>query len=194
MPRHKEFDPDTAVERAMQQFWSDGYAGTTPQLLVDALGIGRGSLYNAFGSKHELYERALIRYRDRESQRVIDALDGTGSAIDRLHGAMRVVAGSAGAASRRRGCLMTNAATELAEDDEAVANLVRSTFRRQRDAFRMTLRQGQADGSVDPTRDADEMATYLLTLLNGVQVLARVLPSSGSVDAQIDIALRAIAA
>jgi TetR/AcrR family transcriptional repressor of nem operon len=194
VPRHKEFDPDTAVERAMQQFWSDGYAGTTPQLLVDALGIGRGSLYNAFGSKHELYERALIRYRDRESQRVIAALDATGSAVDRLRNAMRVVAGSVGATSGRRGCLMTNAATELAEDDEAVANLVRSTFQRQRDAFRMTLRQGQADGSVDPTRDADEMATYLLTLLNGVQVLARVLPSSGSVDAQIDIALRAIAA
>ena len=194
MPRHKEFDTDVAVENAMQQFWTDGYAGTTPQLLVDALGIGRGSLYNAFGSKHELYERALTRYRDRESQRVIDALDGPGPAIDRLRDVMRIVAGSAAAVGGRRGCLMTNAATELGEDDEAVANLVRSTFRRQRDAFRLTLCQGQADGSVDPTRDADEMATYLLTLLNGVQVLARVTPSAGSVDAQIDIALRAIAA
>jgi TetR/AcrR family transcriptional repressor of nem operon len=194
VPRHKEFDTEAAVESAMQQFWSDGYAGTTPQGLVDALGIGRGSLYNAFGSKHELYERALTRYRDRESQRVIDALDRPGPAIDRLRDVMRVVAVSAAAASGRRGCLMTNAATELGDDDEAVANLVRSTFRRQRDAFRLTLRQGQADGTVDPTRDADEMATYLLTLLNGVQVLARVVPSAGSVDAQIDIALRAIAA
>ena len=194
MPRHKEFDPETAVERAMQQFWSDGYAATSPQLLVDALGIGRGSLYNAFGSKHELYERALTRYRDRESQRVIDALDGPGPAIDRLREVMRVVAGSASAAGGRRGCLMTNAATELGEDDEAVADLVRSAFQRQRNAFRSTLREGQSDGTVDPARDADEMATYLLTLLNGVQVLARVLPSSGSVDAQIDIALRAIAA
>jgi TetR/AcrR family transcriptional regulator, transcriptional repressor for nem operon len=194
VPRHKEFDTDAAVENAMQQFWSDGYAGTTPQRLVDALGIGRGSLYNAFGSKHELYERALTRYRDRESQRVIDALDGPGPAIDRLRDAVRVVAGSASAGGGRRGCLMTNAATELGEDDETVANLVRSTFQRQRDAFRLTLRQGQAEGTVDKARDADEMAAYLLTLLNGVQVLARVVPSAGSVDALVDNALRAIAA
>jgi TetR/AcrR family transcriptional repressor of nem operon len=194
VPRHKEFDTDAAVENAMQQFWSDGYAGTTPQRLVDALGIGRGSLYNAFGSKHELYERALTRYRDRESQRVIDALDGPGPAIDRLRDAVRVVAGSASAGGGRRGCLMTNAATELGEDDQTVANLVRSTFQRQRDAFRLTLRQGQAEGTVDKARDADEMAAYLLTLLNGVQVLARVVPSAGSVDALVDNALRAIAA
>jgi TetR/AcrR family transcriptional repressor of nem operon len=191
VPRHKEFDTDAAVESAMQQFWTDGYAGTTPQRLVDALGIGRGSLYNAFGSKHELYERALTRYRDRESQRVIDALDGPGAAIDRLRDAVRVVAISADGG--RRGCLMTNAATELVDGDEAVADLVRSTFRRQRDAFRLTLRQGQTEGTVDPARDDGEMATYLLTLLNGVQVLARVVPSGGSVDALVDNALRAIA-
>jgi TetR/AcrR family transcriptional repressor of nem operon len=40
MGRPKEFDPDVAVEQAMQVFWRHGYGATTPQSLVDALGIG----------------------------------------------------------------------------------------------------------------------------------------------------------
>jgi TetR/AcrR family transcriptional regulator, transcriptional repressor for nem operon len=194
VPRSKEFDPDAAVERAMQQFWSAGYAATTPQQLVDALGIGRGSLYNAFGSKHGLFMQALAHYRDHESQRVIDALERPGSPIDRLAAAVRVVARSAVADTEHRGCLMTNTATEFGERDEAAAAAVRDTLRRQHDAFSLTLRQGQAAGEVDPTRSAGELATFLLTLLNGLQVMARMAPTADSVDAVAATALRAIKA
>ncbi|NUR84214.1 MAG: helix-turn-helix transcriptional regulator, partial [Nonomuraea sp.] len=65
MARTREFDTDAAVERAMDVFWSRGYAATSIQDLVEATGVGRGSLYAAFGSKEGLYEAALLRYAAR---------------------------------------------------------------------------------------------------------------------------------
>jgi TetR/AcrR family transcriptional repressor of nem operon len=60
-----QFETGAAVDKAMDLFWRQGYAGTTPQELASELGIGKGSLYNTFESKHALFMRALRRYSER---------------------------------------------------------------------------------------------------------------------------------
>src|SRR2546423_15055115 len=62
MGRHKQFVPEDVVDCVMDVFWNNGYAATSPRALADAAGIGVSSLYNAFGSKHDLFLRALRRY------------------------------------------------------------------------------------------------------------------------------------
>ena len=37
MARHKEFDTNVALDRAMETFWTRGYAGTSIQDLVEAI-------------------------------------------------------------------------------------------------------------------------------------------------------------
>lgn len=51
MARPRTFDDDEVIDRAMERFWTHGYTDTSPAQLADATGIGKGSLYNAFGSK-----------------------------------------------------------------------------------------------------------------------------------------------
>ena len=63
MPRTKEFDPEVALERAMELFWRRGYATTSVADLVAHLGVARASLYSTFGTKHDLYVAALERYK-----------------------------------------------------------------------------------------------------------------------------------
>ena len=65
MPRPKSFDVDEVLDRAVDLFWVNGFAATSMADLVNHLGINRGSLYSTFGSKQELYERALERYLTR---------------------------------------------------------------------------------------------------------------------------------
>ena len=64
MGRPRLFDLDGAVTSALNVFWEHGYGATTPAELLDAIGVGKGSFYNAFGSKHALFEQALRRYGD----------------------------------------------------------------------------------------------------------------------------------
>src|SRR4051794_36119599 len=98
----------------MEVFWANGYAKTTPRRLGEALGIGPGSLYNAFTSKHALYERALRRYYERETVRLIEVLDGPGSPRARLRAAIDLVVTAALDDQERRGCMAANAAVEFA--------------------------------------------------------------------------------
>lgn len=190
MARGKTFDPDQAVATAMEVFWAHGYAGTTPQQLVDALGIGRGSLYNAFHSKHALFELALRRYHEQVTVRLIELLDGPGPARERLRAALDLVVTAA--RGDRRGCLMTNTAIEFAERDEVINHLVRRTFERLEAAFRGAIEEGQRAGEIDANADASALAAFFLTTINGIRVLAKADPDPRRLAALTETALRAL--
>src|SRR5438128_10423655 len=62
MAGKKAFDPHRVLEKAMNAFWERGYEGISIEELVQATGIGRGSLYDTFEDKHSLYLAALDQY------------------------------------------------------------------------------------------------------------------------------------
>ncbi|AHH97185.1 TetR/AcrR family transcriptional regulator [Kutzneria albida] len=190
MARAKSFDTEAAVDAAMQVFWTNGYAGTTPQQLVDALGIGRGSLYNAFTSKHALYERALRRYQESETARLIEVLDGHGPARDRIRAALDLVVTASLRDSGGRGCMIANAAVEFGGTDEIVGHLVRRVFDRQEAAFRGAIEEGQLAGEIDRAADAGALASALLATINGIRVLAKADPDPARLSRLADTALR----
>ncbi|MGV9380688.1 TetR/AcrR family transcriptional regulator [Nonomuraea sp. NPDC003707] len=174
MGRPKQFDPDVAVGHAMDVFWRKGYAATTPQDLVDALGIGKGSLYNAFGSKHALFEAALSRYRDSQAAALIEMLEEPGPVKDRLRRALRLLSEMDLADPDRRGCMAVNAAAELGQADESAAQLVRRMFDRTEDAFRALVEEGRRTGEIAADRDARAVGSLLLNTVVGMRLLARV--------------------
>ncbi len=94
MARPREFDRDEVLDKAIEVFWTQGYDGTSVQDLVDAMGIQRGSLYAAFGDKHQLFLEALDRYENvarGEYERLeveIEPLDGAASVAAYLYAAV----------------------------------------------------------------------------------------------------------
>ncbi|WP_395366942.1 TetR/AcrR family transcriptional regulator [Streptomyces sp. YH02] len=189
MGRPKQFDPDVAVERAMSVFWRKGYAATTPQDLVDEIGIGKGSLYNTFGSKHALFERALVRYRDSQAAWLEALLDHPGSAKDRLRGALEALIHLDLADPDRRGCMAVNTAAELATSDAGAADTVRKMFARTEGAFRATVEEGQRAGEIAADRDAAAVAAWLLATVIGMRVLAKTAEDDTQLKRVVDAAM-----
>ena len=62
MARPRKFAEGDVVAAARDEFWTRGYAATSVDDLTAATGLGKGSLYGAFGDKHGLYLRALDDY------------------------------------------------------------------------------------------------------------------------------------
>lgn len=62
MARRRDFDLEAALDRAVVIFWERGFAATSVRDLCEAMDIGAGSFYAAFGSKSECFRRALDRY------------------------------------------------------------------------------------------------------------------------------------
>ena len=64
MARPREFDEAKVLASARQLFASNGYHGTSIDDLLQATGLLRGSLYKAFGSKRNLFEKILAEIAD----------------------------------------------------------------------------------------------------------------------------------
>src|SRR5258706_13746507 len=91
MARTREFDADVALDAAIGVFREHGFEGSSAQMLVDAMGIGRQSLYDTFGDKWQLYRSAVRRYGMSECAAHLEALRSGVRAIDGINAMLRRV-------------------------------------------------------------------------------------------------------
>src|SRR5437868_5208762 len=110
MPRPIEFERDEVVRRALDVFWTSGYQATSLDDLTTAMGIGRGSLYNAFGDKHALFLEALDRYRADRLRDLTRVLEAAPSARAGVAAVLRGTVNALWSEAIRRGCLLVNSA------------------------------------------------------------------------------------
>ncbi|MEU6393066.1 TetR family transcriptional regulator [Streptomyces sp. NPDC046939] len=186
MARPRKFDEGQVLESAMDVFWRKGYAATTPQDLVDELGLGKGSLYNAFGGKRALFDRALARYRDTQAVRLTELLDGPAPVRTRIREALRLLVELDFTDPDRRGCMAVNTATELASADPEAAEAVRKMFARTEQAFLAALQEAQRAGEIDAARDVRALAALLLSTVIGMRVLAKTADGRAQVERVVD--------
>lgn len=176
MARPKAFDPEIALESALQLFWTQGYEQTSIQDLVEVMGINRGSLYDTFGDKHQLYRMAIDRYLDRYTLRTMRAAMATGaySPMEQIHLLFdRLVEEGAGV-NRNRGCFLTNTITELGNRDAEITEQVAEGVKRVEEILLDLVRKGQEQGEITSTRDARALARFLTGSIQGIRVLSRV--------------------
>ncbi|MGK5550071.1 TetR/AcrR family transcriptional regulator [Actinomadura kijaniata] len=192
MARTREFDTDAAVEAAMQVFWSRGYEATSIQDLVEATGVGRGSLYAAFGSKDGLYEAALARYAERSVGGAAERLDRDGPVRAVLRDLLVGMVEETVADPARRGCLITNTAVERLPRDPAAGRVVGGALDRLTDAVTAALRRGRARGELPPDADVAALADFLVTTVQGLRVQGKAGADRRRLTTVVDTALRVL--
>jgi TetR/AcrR family transcriptional repressor of nem operon len=174
MGRPRLFDLDGAVTTALNVFWERGYGATTPAELLDALGVGKGSFYNAFESKHALFEQALRRYGDDRVAGLSRSFAESGPVSQRIKRYLERLAAPENEKALRKGCFAANTAAELGRHDPAATKIVRGTFERMEGVLEATLVEGQKRGELDGALDPKAVASLLLAAVIGITVLAKV--------------------
>jgi TetR/AcrR family transcriptional regulator, transcriptional repressor for nem operon len=174
MGRPRLFDLDGAVTSALNVFWERGYGATTPAELLDAIGVGKGSFYNAFGSKHALFEQALRRYGDDRVAGLARRLAGSGPFRQRIKAYLERLTSPENEKMLRRGCFAANMAAELGRHDPVATKIVRGTFERMESVLEASIVEGQKTGEMDDALDPKAVASLLLATLVGITVLAKV--------------------
>ncbi|MFF5205178.1 TetR/AcrR family transcriptional regulator [Streptosporangium sp. NPDC000396] len=173
MARTKEFDPETALQAALELFWERGYEATSMSDLVDHLGIGRASLYATFGNKHELYLKALERYLETRDPSPVVMLSQPGPALPAVRGLVELYTEDSIRDQRRRGCAIVNAAGEMLPGDEKVARFVDANWTALETALTSALIRAQAQGELSRDRDPRALARFLLVFLQGLRLVAK---------------------
>ncbi|AXK36136.1 TetR family transcriptional regulator [Streptomyces armeniacus] len=182
MPRTKEFDPDAALQAALQLFWQRGYEATSMSDLVEHLGIGRASIYATFGNKHDLYLKALDRYGEQQDPRIVRELSRSGPALPAVRELVRRFADEACTAERRaRGCFVTNTAAELAAHDREAARRVEASWAHLETLLHSALTRAEAQGELPEGRDPRALARMLVVLMQGMRVVGKASPDPARV-------------
>ncbi|MGI5190697.1 TetR/AcrR family transcriptional regulator [Promicromonospora sp. CA-289599] len=174
MARPREFDEEAVLDAASEQFWTKGYAGTSMDAIAAATGLGKGSLYGAFGGKHQLFLRIFDTYSARIAGAVADELTGPDDgAYARLCAHVRAAAAEIAADRIHRGCLLAKGAAELSEHDPDVTVRSRRTLERIATILADDIRAAQRQGDLDRAADADQLATLVLAVLRGLEALGK---------------------
>ncbi|MEU7062846.1 TetR family transcriptional regulator [Streptomyces sp. NPDC046161] len=174
MARTKEFDPDAALQSALELFWRRGYEATSMADLVEHLGIGRASVYATFGNKRELYLKALDRYNENRDPDLLAELSQPGPALPAVRTVVRRFAVDATSDDRRlKGCFVTNTAAELGAHDTAAARRVEASWGHVETLLHSALMRAQAQGELPADRDPRALARMLLVLMQGLRVVGK---------------------
>lgn len=189
MARHKEFDRDEALQKAMEVFWARGYEAASIQDLVERMGINRQSLYDTFGDKHALFLQALDRYHEVESRKLFELLERPGSVKKALRQLFTGVIEGALCDRERRGCFMNNAMSELAGRCAATAEKTGRNMEAIEGAFYRALVRGKKEGELTGVREPRAVARYLYSSFQGLALMAKAKHDRKSLEDVVRITL-----
>jgi TetR/AcrR family transcriptional regulator, transcriptional repressor for nem operon len=188
--RPRSFDQKAVLRAAREQFWATGYAGTSVDDILVATGLGKGSLYGAFGDKHALFLRVFDDYCTAVTEAVRQALDGPDpGAYERLRAHVVETAEATGSDVCLRGCLLAKATAERAGQDPAVAARGRQAFEALEGLIASCIAGAQRAGDIDADADPARLGGLLLAVLRGIEALGKGGSSPASLRAIAETAL-----
>jgi TetR/AcrR family transcriptional repressor of nem operon len=176
MARPREFDVDVALDRAMHAFWARGYEATSLDELCSATGLGRSSLYAAFGSKRGLYFETLERYEQLVVQRLAAAFAGPRPVREAVAGFVGGLIDDIVSGPGRRGCFIGNCAAELSRQDRRAAGKVRQSLELIEGAFREALARARERGELATDFDVAATARFLTSGIQGLRLIGKANP------------------
>ena len=187
MARLREFDTDAALDAAIGVFREHGFEGSSAQMLVDAMGIGRQSLYAAFGDKWQLYCSAVRRYGLGECSAHFDALRSGARGMDGIKAMLRRVVDTAD-----RACLGTGSICEFGVSRADLAEINASLARSLGGVLAGRVRDAQREGDLAAGLDPDRTAEFLVASIAGIRIAGRSGADHRILASLADMALRAL--
>jgi TetR/AcrR family transcriptional regulator, transcriptional repressor for nem operon len=167
--RPQEFNRETALGKAMDLFWSQGYEATGMQALTEHMGISRQSLYNTFGDKHSLLKEAIGHYNRQLCNDWSEILLSTGSPLKNMDHFLEVME-SYTQTKDFRGCLLANTALEIGNRDPAIQKLLKKGGAQLDKLIEETLNKAVHNGELEVSVVTSSMARFIINTIRGVMV------------------------
>ena len=173
MARPRAFDEKQVLDAVREQFWDAGYAATSMEDLMRVSGLGKGSLYAAFGDKRQLFLRALHGYTEDAHRHLRQALADAPRAVDALRMLLEAPVDDGPATGPRRGCLMANSTSELAHADPEVLAHAHRTYETSTALIGDGIARAQREGALPAETDPVALARALLAAQQGIVFMSR---------------------
>ncbi|MHA7179398.1 TetR/AcrR family transcriptional regulator [Arthrobacter sp. MDB2-24] len=169
--RKRGFDDQAALQRAMELFWRQGYEGTSIADLTAAMGINPPSLYAAFGSKRDLFEKALGRYMCQRTVQMEAAIAAPGvydAVTTLLLGRIDVFTDP----ELPAGCMTVQSGLSLAEPHAEIVEMLSQARESMRLMVLERIIRAVTEGELSSTTGCEALTRFIMTTLYGLSVEA----------------------
>jgi AcrR family transcriptional regulator len=155
----------------MRVFWKYGYEGASLGALTEAMGINKPSMYSVFGTKEELFRKAVEKYLTGHVSFVPEALNQP-----TLNVALRkMLTQSVDFLTDKQtplGCLVLQGALNCGQGHESIQQQLIDQRLGYENLLRKRFELAQAQNELDGRFDAVVMAKYIVTVHEGLSVQA----------------------
>jgi AcrR family transcriptional regulator len=169
--RPRSFDVDRALDAALEVFWRHSYEGASISDLTEAMGINRPALYSAFGSKQDLFLRALNRYFEVDGKHTSESLAEPTARRVIEEFLFRSVAQLTDP-DRPMGCFVLQSALVSSTQNHEIAEHMAAVRASGLADLAKRFEQAQQDGDLDPGEDPAALSRYVWVIRHGLAVLA----------------------
>lgn len=176
----------------MQLFWRRGYESSSLQELLSTMGLSKSSFYQTFTSKQTLFQRCIKHYRKTLTSELKTQLKKTGSGKTFINTLFRNIANETCGPDARRGCLLMNTASEFAQSDPDIADLVNNSIEHFIEVFELAVQQAQQQADIPVNKDSRTLATYLVSSMSGLKNMVKAGADKKTVKQIADVVLSAL--
>ena len=173
MPRVKQFNEEETLNKAMCLFWRNGFHATSMQDLVSYLGINRASIYDTYGGKKELFDKAFEHYRSTNRKQLLAFLESQESVKEGFKKLFERGISEAVCDTERKGCFVINVTTELVPNDDEMLAVIQENKAFMTATFEDFLKSGVTSGEISNTKDLKNLASVLHTFFNGIKIVSK---------------------
>jgi len=175
--RTRTFDETDVLEKAANLFWRQGYEATSTEELLSAMGLNKGSLYNTFHSKKELFIRSMKCFLDSYITSFDQELAASRKPLEVIHNRFIKIATCGDTQAHENGCFMGNAIAEFANIDPELEKVAVTATIQLEDLFLKYLEIAKQSGQLKSKDKPEVLARYLINLWNGINITRRMYPS-----------------
>ena len=171
--RYREFDEEKALKKAADVFWLKGYEAASTEDLLQAMDLNKGSMYNAFGNKRELFLKVFHWFAEQFIRNMQETFrkhtDPTKAIKEIFFGVARTV----DPIQHAKGCFYVNILGEMSGMDEDLVKIARKNLLDVEALFYREINRGIDEGYIGTVTTPKALAKYLVNLWNGMSISRR---------------------
>ena len=173
MPNEVLFNEGEALQKATILFWLKGYNGTSMNELTKVTGLSRSSIYNTFGTKHNLFIKCLNYYKQNQYNNITLSLYKANTPLKKIQLIFRIAIDDLIRDKDKKGCFIINTTAELANLENTIAAFVKKNMEDFENLFQQLIKEGQLSGEINKTLSPLAAARHLYNCLVGLKIIAQ---------------------
>jgi TetR/AcrR family transcriptional repressor of nem operon len=187
--RYRAFDENEVLSQAAEVFWQKGYESSTTEDLLAAMGLNKGSLYNAFGNKKQLFQTVVKHYAAAIFENLRNDIEQSNEPVSVIRAFFREACDLKDLSAHLKGCFLGNAVSELASIDQELEQLAIEKLATLETIFKAALEKGKRLGHLTADFNTGLNARYLINIWNGINVTRRMYPSKQELEPMLKMSL-----